>query len=178
MVTPTRSFGTSAVSKTTGVTKGPSPTEWLTRAIAEGDRILLDSVVLISYFNGNDQWAPAARVVIEGLIGSGRNEAVVSTLSIMETLVRPMRQTPPGFQTMLDFFHAWPHLTVLPVTTPIAQEAASIRAQHRFKSVDALIIATGLVAGVSHLVTGDEQWKGRLQQIRAQMAVRYLGDAA
>ena len=37
-------------------------------------------------------------------------------------------------------------------------------------------IGTGLVAGVSWLVTGDEAWQRRLAQIESRIRVCYLGD--
>jgi hypothetical protein len=39
-------------------------------------------------------------------------------------------------------------------------------------------VGTGLVSGVSWLVTGDEQWRTRLAQIASRIRVCYLGDFA
>ncbi len=148
----------------------------LEQAIPQGDRLLLDSTVLISYLEGGDRWSEAACVVIEDFVRPGRNPCVVSAISIMESLVRPMRRVPPGHQTALEFFAHWPNLAVLPADVTVAQEAASIRAHHNVKPPDALIIGTGLVAGVSWLVTGDEAWQRRLAQIESRIRVCYLGD--
>src|SRR5271157_4680683 len=100
--------------------------------IAPGDRLLLDTTVFVSYFSGVDRWAEAARELIEGLVRSGRNPAVVSTLTVMESLVGPMRRVPPGHQTALDFFAHWPNLSLMPIDLAVAQEGASIRAHHGF----------------------------------------------
>ena len=102
------------------------------RLIVAGDRLLLDTSVFVSYFSGGDRWADASRELIEGLVRTGRNQAVVSALTVMESLVGPMRRVPPGHQTALDFYAHWPNLTVLPVDLAIAQEGASIRAHHGF----------------------------------------------
>src|SRR5450759_2593412 len=98
--------------------------------IAPGDRLLLDTTVLISYFSGGDRWADTARVVIEGLVRSGRNPAVVSALTVMESLVGPMRRVPPGHLTALDFYANLPNLTLLPIDPEVPQEGASLRAHH------------------------------------------------
>lgn len=148
----------------------------LERTIAPGDRLLLDASVVISYFSGGDLWAEAARTVIEEMVKPGRNPAVVSTLTVMESLVGPMRRVPPGHMTALDFFANWPNLTVLPIDLAVAQEGASIRAHDRFATPDALVIGTGVVAGVAWLVTGDGQWHQRLAQIASRVRVCYLGD--
>ena len=144
--------------------------------IPPGDRLLLDTTVLISYFSGGDRWADAARVVIEGLVRSGRNPAVVSALTVMESLVGPMRRVPPGHLTALDFYANWPNLTILPIDLAVAQEGASIRAHHGFPTPDALVIGTGVLGGVAWLVTDDERWQRRLAPISSRVRVCYLGD--
>jgi predicted nucleic acid-binding protein len=144
--------------------------------IAPGDRLLLDTTVFVSYFSGGDRWAEAARELIEGLVRSGRNPAVVSTLTVMESLVGPMRRVPPGHQTALDFFAHWPNLSLMPVDLAAAQEGASIRAHHGFPAPDALIIGSGVLGGVAWLVTGDERWHKRLAQISTRIKVCCLGD--
>ena len=132
--------------------------------------------MLIAYLDARDSWADVARAIVEDFVRTGRNPAVVSTLSVMETLVRPMRHVPPGQSTVIDFFSRWPNLDVVPADMAVAQEAASIRAHHGFRAPDALVIGTGIVAGVSHLVTGDERWKKRLGQIETRIGTLYLGD--
>jgi predicted nucleic acid-binding protein len=144
--------------------------------IPPGDRLLLDTTVLISYLSGGDRWADVARVVIEGLIRSGRNPAVVSTLTIMESLIGPMRRVPPGHLTALDFYANWPNLTIHPIDLAVAQEGASIRAHHGFPTPDALVIGTGVLGGAAWLVTGDERWQKRLAPIASRVRVCYLGD--
>ena len=150
----------------------------LERVIPPGDRLLLDTTVLISYFSGGDRWADAARAVIEGLVRSGRNPAVVSALTVMESLVGPMRRVPPGHLTALDFYANWPNLAILPIELAVAQEGSSIRAHHGFPTPDALVIGTGVLGGVAWLVTGDERWQKRLAQISTRLRVCYLGDFA
>jgi predicted nucleic acid-binding protein len=148
----------------------------LEQLISPGDRLLLDTTVFISYFSGGDRWAEAARELIEGPVRTGRNPAVVSALTVMESLVGPMRRVPPGHQTALDFYAHWPNLTVLPIDLAVAQEGASIRAHHGFPTPDALVIGTGVLGGVAWLVTGDERWQKRLAQISTHLRVCYLGD--
>jgi len=134
--------------------------------------------VLIAYLDARDSWAEVARAIVEDLVRPGRNPAIVSTLSVMETLIRPMRRVPPGHSTVIDFLSRWPNMEVMPADLAVAQEAASIRAHHGFLAPDALVIGTGIVAGVSHLVTGDERWKKRLTQIETRIGTIYLGDLA
>lgn len=57
----------------------------------------------------------------------------------------------------------------------VAQEAASLRATHRFSSPDALVIATGIVGQVGHLVTNDRDWPSKLRPLAGRVAVCALG---
>lgn len=43
-------------------------------------------------------------------------------------------------------------------------------------AADALIAATGLAAGVGHLVTNDRAWRSRLDPLRDRAAVLVLAD--
>jgi predicted nucleic acid-binding protein len=47
-----------------------------------------------------------------------------------------------------------------PIDVAVVQEAASIRATRGLTTPDALIVASGVVAGVQILVCNDARWKG------------------
>jgi hypothetical protein len=117
-----------------------------------------------------------ATVVIDELVKSGRNPAVVSPITAMEILVRPLRSAPAGVVHVHGFLTKWPNLTLLPVDIHVAQEAASLRALHAFKAPDALVIATGIVGQVAHLVTNDTEWRKKLAPVKERVAVTMLRD--
>jgi predicted nucleic acid-binding protein len=92
----------------------------------------------------------------------------------MELLIRPMRATPPGHHTVLAFIRNHPNLSAIDVDLQVAQDAAFLRAAHRFSPPDALVVGTGLAAQVSHLVTNDYAWDDRLAPMRGQIKVCIL----
>lgn len=143
----------------------------LLEAIPEGDRVLLDTPVLAAYLDATDATHPVARHVLDELVASGRNPAVVSMITVMEILVRPMRATPPSHHTVLEFLRTHPNLTCVPVDLAVAQEAAYLRAESRLAPPDALIVGTGLAAGARRLFTNDHAWSGRLAAMSARIAV-------
>jgi len=143
----------------------------LLEAIAEGDRVLLDTTVLAAFLDATDATHPVARHVVSELVASGRNPAVVSMVTVMEILVRPMRATPPGHHTVLAFLRTHPNLTCVPVDLQVAQEAAHLRAGRRLAPPDALIVGTGLAAQVRHLITNDHGWSGKLATMTSRIAV-------
>jgi predicted nucleic acid-binding protein len=149
----------------------------LSRAIPTDDRILLDSTCLIAYLDGGETVTPVARHIIDEFVHSGRNRAIISMVSAMEVLGQPRRASLPiGYSHAYDFLTRFPNLRAESVDLPVAQEAAHIRSSCRLRAPDALIVATGMVHQVSHLVTNDSDWQRRLQPIQSRIAVCLLSD--
>lgn len=132
--------------------------------------------MLIAYFDAGDATHPVATVLVDDLVKSGRNPAIVSPVTAMEVLVRPLRAAPSGAVHVHGFLTRWPNLSLLATDIHVAQEAASLRATHGFKSPDALVIATGIVGQVAHLVTNDDQWRKKLTSIKERIQVTMLRD--
>lgn len=148
----------------------------LLAAIPAGDRLLLDTSVLAAYLDATDATHPVAVCVLRELVETGRNAALISMVTVMEILVRPLRRSPPEDHTVLAFLRSHPHLEVLPVDLRTAEEAALLRATYRFAPPDALIVATGFVAHVGHLVTNDRAWTAKLAAIAARIGVVQAAD--
>ena len=133
--------------------------------------MLLDTTVLAAYLDATDATHPVARHVVNELVATGRNPAVVSMVTVMEILVRPMRATPPGHHTVLAFLRTHPNLTCVPIDLQVAQEAAHLRADKKLAPPDALIVGTGLAAQVRHLITNDHDWSGKLATMSSRITV-------
>ena len=146
----------------------------LENAIPAGDRVLLDTTTLAAYLDETEAVHPAARYVVEQLVGTGRNGAVISMITVMELLIRPMRATPSGHHTVLAFIRNHPNLSAFDVDLQVAQDAAFLRAAHRFAPPDALVVGTALAAQVGHLVTNDFAWVDRLAPMRERIQVCIL----
>jgi predicted nucleic acid-binding protein len=143
----------------------------LLRKVHQGDRLLLDTTVLAAYFDRTDLTHPVARYVLDELVATGRNPAVVSMITVMEILVRPLRASPPGHHTVLAFLRVHANLDCIEVDLQVAQEAAHLRAAERFAPPDALIVATGLACQVSRIITNDHDWKGKLAKMANRIEV-------
>ncbi len=148
----------------------------LESAVPAGDRILLDTTCLAAYLDASEATHPVARHVIDEFVQSGRNQAAISMITVMEILVRPLRASPPGHHTVLSFIRHHANLQAVPLDLQMAQEAASLRAEHRFAPPDALIIGTGLACQVGHLITNDGDWSKKLQPIQQRIKVVTIGD--
>ena len=143
----------------------------LEQALPEGDRLLLDTTTLAAYLDATEATHDLARHVLDVLVASGRNPAILSMITVMEILVRPLRATPPGHHTVMAFIRTQPNLTAMPVDLQVAQDAASLRAIQRFSPPDALIVGTAFAAQVGHLVTNDRDWGRKLAGSDARIRV-------
>ncbi len=145
----------------------------LEAAIPRDSRVLLDSTTLIAYLNGREVASALAEHVLDQLVERGRNEAVVSMVTVLEVLVRPLQKSPADYNHAMDFITRFPHLKAQPIDLGVAQEAASVRATQGLKTPDAIVVATAVVTQVGQLVTNDKRWKGVKD---SRIKIVYLGD--
>lgn len=143
----------------------------LTSAILEGDRILLDTTAIAAYLDQSEATHPVTRFILDDLVATGRNPAIISMITVMELLVRPLRASPPGHHTLLAFLRNHPNLSAVPVDIQVAQDAAFLRAASRLSPPDALVVGTGLAAQVGHLVTNDLKWATKLASLSDRVRV-------
>jgi predicted nucleic acid-binding protein len=153
----------------------------LERVVPAGDRLLLDSSVVIAYLTGGEPVSAGAARIVDGWLRSGRNEALVSAVTVMETLVRAMGRQPPEDAAIMTFLEQWPNLAIVPVDATVARAAAGVRTRRGFSPPDALILGTAIAsfrAGSLRVITGDERWKARSDPLPAGVPVVYLHDHA
>ena len=145
----------------------------LDAAIPAGATILLDTSAVLAYLSGAELASAAATSVIDGLVATGRNPAVVSAITVTEALVRPMRATSStAIRLVDDFLLRFPHLRIDPVTIAVAREAARIRATTAARTPEALILATAALAPAPIVVCSDASWPSLAK--RAQLEARVV----
>jgi predicted nucleic acid-binding protein len=149
----------------------------LQRALPVGERVLLDASCLIAYLDGREAVSSVAAYVVDECVRPGRNPAVVSAVTVMELLVRPLRLgAREPYRRALDFLTRFPNLRAAELDIVVAQEAAALRAPFGLAAPDALVVASGVVGQVHHLITNDRQWRARLRPLARRIAVLYLAD--
>ena len=132
----------------------------LAAALPAGESVLLDTSVLIAYLRGDERASAVATFLIDGWVRAGRNEAFISTISVMEVLVGPMKSRVDE-TVYVDFLQRFPHLTCVPLGFESAYFAAQVRAKYGHKPPDALIIGTAMSVRAAKIVTNDASWKGK-----------------
>lgn len=90
----------------------------------------------------------------------GRYRLITSELSILETLVRPLRE---ANQALVELFRTAllgaDEVDIIPATLQTWEEAAKIRAQWRLETPDAIHAATALLTDCTLFVTNDADFR-------------------
>jgi len=135
-------------------------TRRLEKDIARGATIVLDTPVLIAYLEGKQAITEAATFMVDSMIHSGRNRAIVSTISAAELLVG-VKRAQREENAVLDFLTHFQNVECVPVDLRTAREAAGIRARTNLKVSDSIILAVGALRANSVVATNDRAWANK-----------------
>ncbi len=136
--------------------------------------VLLDTSVVLAYLNASEEASPAATVVIDHFVRTGRNRATISAVSVAETFVRPFDAGPAALGIVDAFLLHFPNLTVSSIDYGIAREAAGLRARTSLKTPDALIIATAMGAGIGIVIANDAKWASAIADAAPTVTLCHL----
>ena len=141
---------------------------------SDGEKVGLDSSVLIYYFNRQEPYFQHCLQLVRR-IESGQLRGVISTVSEMEILVEPLAQRRVQLVNDIeDLLRRLAGLDVLPVDSALARRAAEVRAQTRLRSLDAMVAATALMAGCRYLVGNDREFANRIKGLGYIMLGDYV----
>ncbi|CBE69419.1 MAG: type II toxin-antitoxin system VapC family toxin [Candidatus Methylomirabilis oxygeniifera] len=119
----------------------------------------LDSNLLIYLIEEHPEYHRLTEKVF-GSIEAGRNTGVCSTLSLLEVLVQPYRESN---DELVDQFYAllttYPHIRWIDLSIGIADLGAQLRAKYQLKTPDAILAATSIEAGATGFIGNDSQLK-------------------
>jgi predicted nucleic acid-binding protein len=124
--------------------------------VGEGP-VALDSAIFIYFIERNPRFLSIVRPIFAA-IGEGRLEAVTSSLTLLETLVLPLRIGNEVLARQYERFLTGSRgLRLVPIDLSLLREAAHVRATTRLKTPDSLQVASALSAGCPVLVTNDDR---------------------
>lgn len=120
-----------------------------------GTVVALDTAPLIYLIEENPTYISVVRPFFES-VDRGEFQVLTSVVTLAEVLVHPMRQGDHDLaeQYRRILLHA-KHVTTLPVSEVIAEEAAQLRARHGLRMPDAIQLATAMTAGATSFLTND-----------------------
>jgi predicted nucleic acid-binding protein len=149
----------------------------LDRAIGDARRILLDSSTLIAYHTPAEAAHPlAAHLIARMATSENPLLGFCSTVSASELLVRPIRAGGMNRILMHRFLTESENLELVLVDLFVAMQAANLRSVATIRLPDALIIASGMLAGCEVIVSNDERWKRQFAPLYPQFRWLYLND--
>ena len=146
--------------------------EHLRRELAKHTQIALDSSIFIYHFEANPTYLPLTEVILT-TIADGSCQGIISTVSIMEVTVWPWKQNRGDVARQYELLLAnFPNLTIMDVSRDVARKAAQLRALYNVRPADALLVATGLIAGATAWVSNDTQ----LRRLTSELEIFVLDD--
>jgi predicted nucleic acid-binding protein len=111
-------------------------------------RVAIDTMYAIALMS-DERTAPLAE-----LIATGKIEGILSVVSITEMISVVGRRDEGMMRSHIDKLLS-SEMMVAAVSYPIARQAGLLRLRYGIPTVDALIAATGIQYGASHLLTED-----------------------
>lgn len=127
-----------------------------------GSVVGLDTAPVIYLIEENPRYLPHLRAFFDA-VDQGHLRVVTSILTLVEVLIHPLRlgnsQLADEYRRIL--LHA-NNVETLPVTGPIAEEAARLRAKRNLRIPDSIQIATAITAGATSFLTNDTHLQGQL----------------
>ena len=127
--------------------------EWLTQL--QSQVVGLDTAPLIYLIEQNAIYLQVVRAFFQAM-SQDEFQVVTSTLTLTEVLVHPLRAGNVELARQYrDILFDQENLTVLPVSSTIAEVAAQLRATQNLRTPDAIQIATVIQAGAAFFITND-----------------------
>jgi len=126
-------------------------------------KVYLDtSPVIYSVEKHADYW----RILISlwQSLKSGEIEVVTSELTLLETLVQPIRQNNQILISAYESLLTKTEIELYPITLDILRKSANLRAAENLKTPDAIHAATATTTNCHYLLTNDPAFK-RVQNL-------------
>ena len=121
-------------------------------------RVYVDTALIIYSVERNSTYELLLQPLWDAL-DSRSIEVVSSELTLLETLVKPLRDNDTSLVRDYEKFLTETRLQLHPINTAILKEAARLRATTRLKTPDAIHAATALAVGCSQLLANDDSFR-------------------
>lgn len=119
--------------------------------------IALDTAIFVYFIEENPRYLPLLEPLF-GAIDAGRLAAVTSTLTLLETLVVPLRRGRTDLARRYEELLVHGRgLALVPLDLDLLRAAAALRAHHGLRTPDALQLAAAFAVGATAFLTHDRR---------------------
>ena len=127
-------------------------------ALTLAGKIYLDTVTIIYSVEKHVDFFPVLRPLWQSA-KAGRLELITSELSLLETLVLPLRQQDRLLIAAYEQLLMRSDVRLIPITPDLLRQATQLRADTNLKTPDSIHAASALFAGCDQFVTNDSAFK-------------------
>jgi predicted nucleic acid-binding protein len=118
-------------------------------------KLYLDaSAVIYAFEYGSAIRTAVIERIVQTCLAPG-GMVVTSQLTRLECRVKPLRSRDAALLAHYESFFALAKLGLLEISNDVLETATQLRADHGFKTPDAIHLASALRVGASHFLTGD-----------------------
>lgn len=122
-----------------------------------GPRIVLDTNVLLKVYNREPGYEGVVEILDQ--VESGKVTAMISTVTIAEVAVGyHISGDEAGLKDFILRLRSTGEYAIVDVDTGLAELAGKIGAKTGMRLPDAIIVASGVISGASHVITEDGQF--------------------
>ena len=122
-----------------------------------GPRVVLDTNVLLKVYNRESGYEGVVEILDQ--VESGKATATISTVTIAEVAVGYHTSgDEAGLKDFILRLRSTGQYAIVDVDTELAELAGKIRAKTGMRLPDAIIAASGVISGASHVITEDKQF--------------------
>ena len=122
-------------------------------------RVYLDASAIIYFVEAEALFHAAAVQSVGRFRGDPESRLVTSRLSRLECRVKPVRDSNKELLAKYDAFFKRRRLIVGDVTAAVIERATDLRVWHRFRTPDAIHLATAIEEHADVFLTGDDDLK-------------------
>jgi len=131
--------------------------------LAKIKTVFIDTAPIIYYIEAHPHFGPLVKVIVDSL-QSGNINAFSSVITLMEVLPKPIESGNDSLAKQFsEFLKAGKNLTLLEISSDIAELAGTLRGQYpSLRAMDAIQIAVSLIAKTDVFITND----AKIKQVR------------
>ena len=128
----------------------------------------LDTAPFIYFFEQHPDYFPAMEMLFDRIYDTNA-QAITSIITYIELTTQPARQGKTQLvRKYRDYLLNSENISLFPLDLNIADQAVELRAQHHFKTPDAIQLGTAVACGADYIITNNKDWQ-RVEEIQILM---------